>query len=1278
MAEKHNFSRKPLHRLSIIVSAILIGNFILPFYASGTYTAETPHPILPSDYSETTPFTDPPLGVPSFTWSEVSGASKYRLQVDSDDHFNSPILTITTANTSYTPTSVTHLFADGEWFWRVRVEEPAPFGLWSDVMHFSKTWATEDNKPTLLAPDYDDVIAFFNSPVFSWSPIMGAAKYRLQIAEAEDGFNEPIISIDTVETTIQPNDRLENQEYWWRVIPVDSADHLGTPSEIRKFTMTYGTHLMELVPTLLTPGDETYPTFTPTFHWTAVEGAEHYNLEYTSEEKQNCDFSKGTIINTRQTFYTPTDTFPNKARYCWRVKVESGSAVGEYSDIWHFEKRWYLQPQLLTPSYQYGNGLYPIYSWTPVPGASYYNIEISEDPYFKDIFESATTANTIYSPQSKYNGTDYYYWRVTPYDGGGEPGLTSEVWEYQSNYDSTAPILIYPPYYYQPNDYDGFTMNPVEDRTIAYPIFIWHRVMNPTPNGGIFASAYRLQVDTTPNFNNILWEYDTENTSATPIVGDDFTPQVGEDYFWRVCVLNHIGGNCVTNIHSGWSQIWRAQFDRSLALPPTNGDTPVLLRPAYGQEIVEATPLLEWFPFQNVTETQYQVEISRDSDFSTLAITETTNIPSYSPPYSLVQRSLGRIDYGTFYWRVRGFTGSQWSAWSDSWRFQIASQSEWQFTRTLGNQTNRLLIGSDPISDTYPTYDLTSLFASQSKYFWFLGFNATLSSADMTYVLYFDTDHVDGSGASTPPERSYQVSTIPAHQPEYAIYVDKVGGIIDAQNIQVFAWDGIDWGDAQTLEDIGGLIYVSNDFVELQLPNTAIGMSQNNSSISVILFSVDNSTGLLQDSVPSDSTVPGDSYLSHFSAVSEHMNLISPPNSSSGDPTANPSIMLFYWDWPTGSNPSTPFSGIKLEVYDDPGYNNHVAEFNLDSSDPYFGENHVVLLDDINGDDTYYWRVQPRYWYPGISPAFGSWTGRWSFRRLGLTAKNLQISVNWATPTFSWDMVEGASSYLLQVSNNPNFDPPIINQITPMTTYTPPESLKQGDYYWRVQVNRYDGIENDWSEVAQFSLILPTPTGLSPDGYEMVYYAPTLCWEPLIKYIDAAPYEPILSAWKYKVEVSRDQNFTVIYDSITTNNNCWTPVEGYHDGSYWWHVAMIDGSDNMGSYSASATFIKQYPKTSLLSPNGRSSPETPTFIWTPVDGAATYRLEVSLDHTFSTFYDYVNTINTQFTPTDLYANNKAYYWRVAIRDIQGRQGPFTEAIALIGGGIYTYLPFINR
>jgi hypothetical protein len=123
---------------------------------------------------------------------------------------------------------------------------------------------------------------------------------------------------------------------------------------------------------------------------------------------------------------------------------------------------------------------------------------------------------------------------------------------------------------------------------------------------------------------------------------------------------------------------------------------------------------------------------------------------------------------------------------------------------------------------------------------------------------------------------------------------------------------------------------------------------------------------------------------------------------------------------------------------------------------------------------------------------------------------------------------------------------------------------------------------------------------------------------------------------------------------------------------------MIDGNGRMGSYSYTATYTKQYPITTLISPIDGSVPSTPTFIWTPVDGAATYRLEVSLVETFSPLYDTIVTINTQFTPTKIYKNNTEYFWRVAIRDHDGNQGPFIDAIILIGVGNKTFLPLMRK
>ncbi len=124
---------------------------------------------------------------------------------------------------------------------------------------------------------------------------------------------------------------------------------------------------------------------------------------------------------------------------------------------------------------------------------------------------------------------------------------------------------------------------------------------------------------------------------------------------------------------------------------------------------------------------------------------------------------------------------------------------------------------------------------------------------------------------------------------------------------------------------------------------------------------------------------------------------------------------------------------------------------------------------------------------------------------------------------------------------------------------------------------------------------------------------------------------------------------------------------------------MIDGDGKLGEYSPYQTFTKQYPVTTLVSPiTGSTISSTPTFVWTPVDGAAAYRLEVSLYPTFSPTYDAVTTNNTRFTPTKIYPDG-TYYWRVAIIDADNRMGPFNNATIILTEYPYKiYLPSTLR
>jgi hypothetical protein len=438
--------------------------------------------------------------------------------------------------------------------------------------------------------------------------------------------------------------------------------------------------------------------------------------------------------------------------------------------------------------------------------------------------------------------------------------------------------------------------------------------------------------------------------------------------------------------------------------------------------------------------------------------------------------------------------------------------------------------------------------------------------------------------------------------------------------------------------------------------------------------------------VPSDPNVPGTSPVSRFASVTERMNQVMPANNAPGDlAEAVPFVPTFYWDYPTGATPTNPWAGARMRVYLDPGFTTQVAEYLLTSSGAYYASTSHFWEDDIDGDNSYYWRIQPRY-LPG--PVYGVWSQGGRFERRGFIPQNLQASVNFATPTFSWDLVEGAKEYDLWVDNDPGFGSREISVTTGQNTYTHTGTLNSGTYYWKVRVLRHGSVTNEWSNIQTFTLTFPVPSGLTlanPEYPSPISSTPTFCWQPLLM---PATGSPILAAYKYRLQISKgDPTFSDIYETQDTEQACWTPTKGYDDGTYYWRVAMIDGGGKVGGYSPHVQFTKQYPTAKPLAPiSGSTITETPTFVWTASDGAtpyvfgaANYKIEICQDQYYSLNCEKVTTPNTRYIPTKVYDIKKTYYWRVAIVDKDGKQGPWSDATIIIDPYKYrVYLPFIKK
>jgi hypothetical protein len=402
-----------------------------------------------------------------------------------------------------------------------------------------------------------------------------------------------------------------------------------------------------------------------------------------------------------------------------------------------------------------------------------------------------------------------------------------------------------------------------------------------------------------------------------------------------------------------------------------------------------------------------------------------------------------------------------------------------------------------------------------------------------------------------------------------------------------------------------------------------------------------------------------------------------PATNRTGDPTKFPILLPFSWYWPVGAE----WGGYRMQIALDPGFTTVVNDYTLNSNNLYRAASIRTFASDL-ADNTYYWRIRPQY----QGSIGGSWSEISRLDRKGFIPEGLKIipeeveyKRSFATPTFKWNFIEGAEAYIIQVSSNPGFSSTIVNVTTGNTTYTPTDTFSNGTYYWRVRARRVGNIQGEWSPSQTFTLSLPTPTPSSmtpndPAKANIFSKNPTICWNHVLEHDNGVP---VLAAWKYRVQVSRTSTFSTIYDNIDTEQNCWTPTKGYDDGTYYWRVAMIDGQGKLGEYTPPAQFYKQYPITTKVRP-AHGSPITgiPEFVWTPVHGAASYRLEVSLNASFSPTFDAITTVNTRFTSTKAYDPSKPYFWRVAIIDRDGRQGPFTDIALLPTGKLF--LPMIIR
>ena len=290
---------------------------------SMTWTGMQPVLLTPADSSFLSNDT------PSFTWSGVSSAACYELQVGLSSNFTAPVIDQSSlTSTDYTPPLT---LSPTTYFWRVRCRDnQANWGEWSD------TWSFTINTQGLAAPTLsspaDGSTITDTTPSFTWSAVSAASYYQLQI-DSSDNFSSPVIDQSNLTSPgYTTASILSDNTYYWRVRCQDSEENWGAWSDTWDFTInTQGL----AAPILSSPADgSTITDTTPSFAWSAVSNASYYQLQVDSSDS----FSSPVLDHSDLTSHGFTAaSMLSDNTYYWRVRCQdSQKNWGEWSDVWSF------------------------------------------------------------------------------------------------------------------------------------------------------------------------------------------------------------------------------------------------------------------------------------------------------------------------------------------------------------------------------------------------------------------------------------------------------------------------------------------------------------------------------------------------------------------------------------------------------------------------------------------------------------------------------------------------------------------------------------------------------------------------------------------------------------------------------------------------------------------------------------------------------------------------------------------------------------------------------
>jgi hypothetical protein len=356
----------------------------------------------------------------NMTWTKISGATTYHVQMSTDSTFKA--FTVNDSTLTDTVHAITSLSNGTKYYRRIRAKNTAGWGSFCSLCQFTTIIATPA-APVLASPA-NGATGQPLSVVLTWNAATGAATYRVQLAT--DSLFTTLVADDSTPTapTKTVGSLVNGKKYYWRV----NAKNVGGTSAYSAIAAFTTIIAAPATPVLGSPvNGATNQALSLALNWTASAGAATYRVQLATDSLFT------TLIADDSTPTAPTKTVSslvNGKKYYWRVNAKNVGGTSAFSAFSAFT----TVPLISVPSVPVAvspvNGstnqaIALTLSWQASAGASTYRVQFAADSLFTMLLANDSTITTTSYAVASLSNLTQYFWRINAKNASGTSAFTA-------------------------------------------------------------------------------------------------------------------------------------------------------------------------------------------------------------------------------------------------------------------------------------------------------------------------------------------------------------------------------------------------------------------------------------------------------------------------------------------------------------------------------------------------------------------------------------------------------------------------------------------------------------------------------------------------------------------------------------------------------------------------------------------------------------------------------------------------------------------------------------